>query len=52
MRHPVIGVSDQVIYKPGCTVTIDSQMPEISDLEKKRDCIIHKPDCTVFEMMH
>ena len=32
MRKPVLGVSDQVRYKPGLTATEDGQRLEISDL--------------------
>ena len=35
VRKPVFGVSDQVSHKPGCTVTEDGQMLEISDLESR-----------------
>ena len=32
MKKPVIGVSDQVRQKPGCTTTEDGYKLEISDL--------------------
>ena len=33
MIKPVIGVSDQVRYKPGCKTTENGKMFQISDLE-------------------
>ena len=32
VRKPVVGVSDQVPHKPGCTATEDGKRLEISDL--------------------
>ena len=31
-RKPVLGVSDQVRHKPGCTATEDGEKLEISDI--------------------
>ena len=35
VRKPVIGVFDQVRYKPGCTATEDGERLEILDLESR-----------------
>ena len=35
VRKPVFGVSEQVLHKPGCTITEDSQRLQISDLGRK-----------------
>ena len=33
VRNLVFGVSDQVLHKPGCTVTEDGERLEISEVE-------------------
>ena len=35
MRKPVLGVSDQVRHKLGCTAIVDGQRLEISDLDRR-----------------
>ena len=40
MRKPVVGVSDQVTHKQGCTATEDGQRLEISDYES-RGIVLH-----------
>ena len=34
-RKPVVGVSDHVRHKPGCTATEDDEMLEISELRNR-----------------